>query len=111
MDRVLKISIPGLSGKSARLPGKPDVMAGLATSIANVPDGMALGALADVNPIYSIYTLMIGMPLAALTASTQLMMFNTTSAMTLGATDGLGDRTGDEHVQALIAGVFQLTLG
>ena len=118
MDRLrqsVESHIPQSEG-GRKLPGKADVMAGVTTGIANVPDGMASGVLAGVNPIFGIYTLIIGTPISALAASTQLMMFNTTSAMTLVATDGLGDRTGDDRVQALIAvaliaGVFQLALG
>ena len=95
---------------------KSDGLAAITTGIANVPDGMASGVLAGVNPIYGVYTLMIGTPIAAMAISTQLMMFNTTSAMTLVATDGLGSRSGEDRVQALIAialvaGVFQLALG
>ena len=105
------------SGLSGKLPiKKPDGLAAITVGIANVPDGMASAVLAGVNPIYGIYTLMVGTPVAALSCSTQLMMFNTTSAMTLVATDALGTRTGDERVQALIAvaliaGVFQLAMG
>ena len=105
------------SGLAGKLPiKKPDGLAAITVGIANVPDGMASGVLAGVNPVYGIYTLMVGTPIAALSCSTQLMMFNTTSAMTLVATDALGTRTGDERVQALIAvaliaGVFQLAMG
>ncbi len=105
------------SGLAGKLPiKKPDALAAVTVGIANVPDGMASAALAGVNPVYGIYTLMVGTPIAALSCSTQLMMFNTTSAMTLVATDALGTRTGDERVQALIvvalvAGIFQLGMG
>ena len=88
----------------------------MTTGIANIPDGMASAVLAGVNPVYGIYTLIIGTPVAALSISTQLMMFNTTSAMTLVAVDGLGARQGDDRAAALftialVAGVFQLALG
>jgi SulP family sulfate permease len=96
--------------------GKPDALAAVTTGIANVPDGMASAVLAGVNPVYGIYTLIIGTPVAALSISTQLMMFNTTSAMTLVAVDGLGGREGDDRAAALftialVAGAFQLALG
>ncbi|HET9662007.1 MAG TPA: SulP family inorganic anion transporter [Thermomicrobiales bacterium] len=111
------LAIARRTGLSGKLPiNKSDGLAAITTGIANVPDGMASGVLAGVNPIYGVYTLMVGTPIAALTISTQLMMFNTTSAMTLVATDGLGARTGEDRVHALIAialiaGVFQLALG
>ncbi len=97
-------------------PTKSDLISGLTNGIASIPDGMTSGVLAGINPVYGLYTLMIGTPIAALTVSTQLMVFNTTSAMILVASDGLGDLQGDERVQAmigiaLIAGAFQLMLG
>ncbi len=97
-------------------PTKDDALAAVTTGVANVPDGMASAVLAGVNPVYGIYTLMVGTPVAALGVSTQMMMFNTTSAMTLVAVDGLGTRSGDDRVAALIvialvAGIFQLALG
>jgi SulP family sulfate permease len=110
-------SVVTRTGLSGKIPiNKSDGLAAITTGIANVPDGMASGVLAGVNPIYGVYTLMIGTPMAALGISTQLMMFNTTSAMTLVATDGLGSSSGEERVEALIAialiaGVFQLALG
>ncbi|MEZ4666187.1 MAG: SulP family inorganic anion transporter [Thermomicrobiales bacterium] len=119
MDQI-KNSLSGLGqrvGLKRKLPvSKQDGLAAITVGIANVPDGMASGVLAGVNPVYGIYTLMVGTPIAALTCSTQLMMFNTTSAMTLVATDALGTRTGDDRVHALIAvaliaGVFQLAMG
>lgn len=95
---------------------RSDLLAGLTNGIASIPDGMSSGVIAGINPVYGLYTLMIGTPIAALTASTQLMVFNTTSAMTLVAADGLGTLEGDDRVQAMIgialsAGVFQLALG
>jgi len=92
------------------------VAAGLTSGIANVPDGMASAVLAGVNPVYGIYTVIVGTPVASLTISTQLMMFKTNSAMTLVAVDGLGTRTGTERVEALIAialvvGLVQIALG
>ena len=96
--------------------GKADALAAVTTGIANIPDGMASAVLAGVNPVYGIYTLIIGTPVAALAISTQLMVFNTTSAMTLVAVDALGSRQGDDRAVALftiaqVAGVFQLGLG
>ncbi len=95
---------------------KKDVTPAITAAIANVPDGMASGVLAGVNPVYGLYTLIVGTPVTALTASTRIMIFNTTSAMTLVAADGLGSRSGDDRAQALFAlalacGVFQLAMG
>jgi SulP family sulfate permease len=109
-----------LRGKAGKLKrpdvGKKDIAPAITSAIASVPDGMASGVLAGVNPVYGLYTLIIGMPVAAAVASTQIMIFNTTSSMTLVAADGLGDRTGDDRMQALFAlvlvcGIFQFVLG
>jgi SulP family sulfate permease len=106
-----------IKGKGGSIPlTSRDAMAGLTAGIANIPDGMASAVLAGVNPVYGLYTLMVGTPVTALLASTQIMVFNTTSAMTLVAADGLGDRTGSDRIEALIiiallAGAFQLALG
>jgi sulfate permease, SulP family len=95
---------------------KSDLAAGLTSGIANIPDGMASAVLAGVNPVLGIYTVIVGTSVASLTISTQLMMFNTTSAMTLVAVDGLGSRTGSDRIEALIAvalvaGLVQIALG
>lgn len=95
---------------------KSDITPALTAAIAGIPDGMASAVLAGVNPVYGLYTLMVGMPVAALVASTQIMVVNTTSSMTLIAADGLGSRTGNDRVQALIVlalicGVFQMAMG
>lgn len=97
-------------------PTKSDLLSGLTNGIASIPDGMTSGVIAGINPVYGLYTLMISTPIAAITVSTQLMVVNTTSAMILVASDGLGNLQGDERVQAmigitLIAGIFQLILG
>lgn len=95
---------------------KEDALAGVTSGVANIPDGMASGVLAGINPVYGLYTLMVGMPIASALTSTRAMVVNTTSAMTLVAAAGLGSRSGDDRTQAifiiaLIAGVFQTALG
>ncbi len=115
MTQSLKQRFLGFKIERPR-PTKGDLLSGLTNGIASIPDGMTSGVIAGINPVYGLYTLMVSTPIAALTVSTQLMVVNTTSAMILVASDGLGDLQGDERVQAmigitLIAGVFQLALG
>ena len=43
-----------------------DIIAGLTAAIAAIPDGMATASLAGVSPIYGLYNLMAGTPIAAL---------------------------------------------
>ena len=112
---TLRDRFGGILTKPPR-PTKSDFLSGLTSGIASIPDGMASGVIAGINPVYGLYTLMVATPVAALTVSTQLMVVNTTSAMILVAADGLGDLQGDERVGAmigisLIAGLFQLALG
>lgn len=105
--------------RSMSKPPKPtrgDLLAGITGGIASIPDGMSSGVIAGINPVYGLYSLMVNTPVAALTVSTQLMVVNTTSAMILVASDGLGTLEGDARVQAmigisLVAGIFQVILG
>ena len=39
---------------------KKDIMAGLTLAVESVPDGMAVGTLAAVNPINGVYAYMVG---------------------------------------------------
>ncbi|MFN2176107.1 MAG: SulP family inorganic anion transporter, partial [Anaerolineales bacterium] len=50
-----------------------DLVAGLTASIPSVPDAMASGVLAGVSPIYGLYGLMIGTPIAALFTGSAFM--------------------------------------
>jgi SulP family sulfate permease len=63
----------------------PDVVAGLTTGIANIPDAMASAILAGVNPVFGLYALMVGTPVGALLTSSNFMLICTTSAMALTA--------------------------
>ena len=62
--------------------GKSDVAAAVTSAVASVPNGMASGVLAGVKSVYGLYILIVGMPSCAQLASTEIMVFNTTSAMT-----------------------------
>lgn len=46
-----------------------DITAGLTAAIAGIPDGMAAATLAGVNPVFGLYNLMVGTPIAALFTS------------------------------------------
>ena len=50
-----------------------DTLAGLTAAIAAIPDGMASAVLAGVNPVYGLYNLITGTPVAALTTSSAYM--------------------------------------
>lgn len=95
---------------------KADASAGLTTALVAIPDGIASAILAGLNPVYGLYALMIGTPIAAALASSQFMYVANTGALAIGTGGALAGFDGDAKVQALVvlvvlAGLIQLTLG
>jgi SulP family sulfate permease len=93
-----------------------DLIAGLTTSIPSIPDAMASGVLAGVSPIYGLYGLMIGTPIAALFTGSAFMSVVTTSAMAITIGTPLGGYQGQDQIAALVTialviGVVQLLAG
>ena len=79
-----------------------DVVAGLPGAIASVPDGMAAGVLAGVNPIHGLYASMVG-PLAGGTqTSTGLMVITTTGASALAAGAAISEVPQEDKAAALV---------
>jgi SulP family sulfate permease len=60
-----------------------DIVAGLALGIESVPDGLAQGLLAMVNPVYGLYGYMVGTFTGALFTSSVFMAVQATGAMSL----------------------------
>jgi len=60
-----------------------DIMAGLVLGIESVPDGLAQGFLAFVNPIYGLYGYMMGTFTGAFFTSSTFMVVQATGAMSL----------------------------
>ena len=93
-----------------------DAIAGLNTAIANVPDGLANGALAGVNPVYGLYATMVGPITGGLLSSTRLMVITTTAAASLTAGQALApmpEETRDSalFIMVVLTGAFQILLG
>src|SRR5512139_1551401 len=93
-----------------------DLIAGLTASIPSVPDAMASGVLAGVNPLYGLYGLMIGTPIAALFTGSAFMSVVTTSAMCITIGAAMVNYTGEEQLPALVTialviGIVQLLAG
>jgi SulP family sulfate permease len=84
----------------------PDLVAGLTTGIADIPDAMASAVLAGANPVYGLYAIMVGKPIGGLLTSSHFMTLAVTSAMALTAGSALIAFSGEQHAQAL----FTLTL-
>ena len=124
---VEAVDQPGLStlrdavaNAGRRLPSegalRRDAVAGLNGALASVPDGIASGLLAGVNPIYGLYACIAGPIAGGLTSSTQLMIVATTSASALGAGQALAGIPQDERAEALFAmvvlvGLLQVVFG
>src|SRR4249919_3836333 len=64
---------------------KTDLVAGLPGAIGSVPDGMASGILAGVNPIHGLYASFAGPIAGGLSSSTRRMVITTTTAASLAA--------------------------
>ncbi|HSM56360.1 MAG TPA: SulP family inorganic anion transporter, partial [Candidatus Sulfomarinibacteraceae bacterium] len=122
------IEQPGLSAlreavanrRLGRLPGRAvlrqDGFAGLNNAIASVPDGLANGILAGVNPLYGLYASMAGPVAGGLFSSSKLMVITSTSAAALAAGQALAGLPAEARDNALFAmvilvGVFQVLFG
>ena len=67
-------------------------MSGLVLGVESVPDGLAAGLLAGVNPVAGLYAYLFGMVGGALFTSTALMAIQATGAMSIIVADvGLED--------------------
>jgi SulP family sulfate permease len=64
-----------------------DAVAGLILGIEGVPDGLAAGVLAGVNPLAGLYGYLFGMAGAAVLTGSALMAVQATSAMALVVSD------------------------
>ena len=93
-----------------------NLTAGFTVALVTIPDAMATAILAGVSPINGLYSLMVGMPISALLASSQFMVVATTGAIGVTVNSVLHDVTPDKIMAALVTltilvGVFQLCLG
>jgi sulfate permease, SulP family len=96
----------------------PDLIAGLTTGVANIPDAMASAVLAGANPVQGLYAIMIGTPLGALFGSSAFMTVAGTSALAITAGSALAAAgfTGDAHAGAIatlavLTGVIMVLAG
>ena len=92
-----------------------DLIAGLTLGVESVPDAMAAGVLAGVNPIHGLYAVMLSTPVGALFTSSVFMSVQTTSAMSLVVGSTVTTRTG-YGIEALftltlLTGTIMLTMG
>ena len=96
---------------------RQDGLAGLNSALSSVPDGMASGILAGVNPIYGLYACMVGPIVGGIFSGTHLMVVATTSASALAAGQTLSAlppgpaRDNALFVLVILIGVFQILFG
>ena len=95
---------------------KDDITAGLVLGIESVPDGLAQGFLASVNPVFGLYGYMMGTFSAAFFTSSVYMTVQATGAMSLVVASVPQTQYGQfasESVFALaiLGGIIMLVLG
>jgi SulP family sulfate permease len=93
-----------------------DVIAGMTFAVVNVPQAMAHALLATVNPVLGIYTLVVALPIGAISTSSVFMNVSTTSALSVATAAGMADVSAAQQLPALAAlvlliGVIQLVAG
>lgn len=95
---------------------KKDAVAGLVLGVESIPDGLAQGLVAGVNPIYGLYGYLYGMVGAAFVTSSVFMTVQATGAMSLVVADVSIVRVGEDADRALftlaiMTGVVMLAAG
>ncbi|MHC2998467.1 SulP family inorganic anion transporter [Microbacterium sp. HJ5] len=99
---------------SRKTTGK-DAAAGLVLGIEAVPDGLAAGLLAGVNPLAGLYAYLFGMAGAAFFTSSAFMAVQATSAMALVVSDAdLASRPDPDRALftlAILTGVVMIVAG
>jgi SulP family sulfate permease len=92
-----------------------DATAGLVLGIESVPDGLASGLLAGVNPLAGLYAYLFGMVGAAFVTSSTFMAVQATGAMSLVVADaGLGSSPDPERALftlAVLTGIVMIVAG
>lgn len=95
---------------------KDDLSAGVVLGITSVPDGLAQGVLALVNPIYGLYAYMVGTFSGAFVTGSVFMCVQATGAMSL-IVASVPQVTSGEHAEAslfalsMLTGLFMLAAG
>lgn len=80
---------------------KEDAVAGVVLGVESVPDGLAGGLLAGVNPVFGLYGYMIGTFTGALFTSATFMAVQATGAMAIVVSDVPAVHSGEDPERAL----------
>jgi SulP family sulfate permease len=84
--------------------------------VINVPQALANGVLAGVNPVFGLYSMIVGTTVAAFVTASVFMNVDSTSATALTAGEALAGVTSEEQlghlvVLGLLVGLFMLVFG
>ena len=95
---------------------RADAVAGLVLGVESIPDGLATGLLAGVNPIAGLYGYMVGSVAGALSTSSAFMAIQGTGAMAVLVADVPAIHHADNPERALftlsvLTGVVMLAAG
>lgn len=94
---------------------RKDAVAGLVLGVESVPDGLASGVLAGVNPLAGLYGYLFGMVGAAFATSSAFMAVQATGAMALVVADAdLASRPDPDralYTLAMMTGVVMIIAG
>ncbi len=95
---------------------RDDAVAGLVLGVESVPDGLAGGLLAGVNPVYGLYAYMVGTFTGGLFTSSSFMAVQATGAMAIVVADVGAVHTSEDPNRILfslsiLTGVFMLAAG
>lgn len=109
---------PDSNEESAPPPGtrSQDAKAGLVLGLESVPDGLAAGLLAGVDPVSGLYGYLVGTAAGALATSSVFMSVQATGAMAVLIADVPQVQDGPDAARALftlavLTGVVMLVLG
>ncbi len=115
--KELAEKIVGLKMKLIARPSSiSDITAGLIVALVTIPDALASGVLAGIDPIYGLYGVMAGTLIAAVLVGSEFLSVTNTSAMAIAIGSALEGYTGESLIQALVTialvtGVVQIAAG
>ncbi|MCL1692236.1 MAG: SulP family inorganic anion transporter [Actinomycetia bacterium] len=95
---------------------KDDAVAGVVLGVESVPDGLAGGLLAGVNPVFGLYAYMVGTFTGGLFTSSSFMAVQATGAMAIVVADIGAVHSAEDPARALftlsiLTGVVMLAAG
>jgi len=93
-----------------------DIFAGLVMAIVTLPGAVANGILAGVNPVFGLYSMMVGTTVAAVFTSSVIMNVDSTSATALATGEFMSGVSPEEQlgylvVLGILVGAFMLGFG